>query len=259
MKTLAILLSLILALLAGCNDTDDSAAVAEANRATVAADHAAAEHPAGAEHPAAAAQAVRGEVVETMDAAGYTYVQLATESGRIWAAGPKAEVAVGEIIELPQGMLMTDFPSKELDRTFDEIWFVGGFVKPGADGGDMVARELQSAHAGLAEKVDETIQVAKASGGQTVAQIYALNAGDDVLVRGKVVKANYGILGTNWYHVQDGSGDGSSGDLTVTSDVRVKVGDVVLVKGKLSLDRDFGAGYRYDRIVEGAELTADSM
>lgn len=261
MKNLAILLTLILALLAGCNDAQDDAAVADANRATAGAEATAAEH-AGAEQPAAqpaAAGAVRGEVVETMDAAGYTYVRVKTADGELWAAGPKTPMAVGEEIELGQGMLMKDFASKELDRTFEEIWFVGGYAKAGAASMDAVSRELQNAHAGLGEKVDEAIDVAPASGGQTVAGVYELGAGDQVLLRGKVVKANYNIMGTNWYHVQDGTGQGAGADITVTSQARVNVGDVVLVKGKLSLDRDFGAGYRYDRIVEDAELTADAM
>lgn len=262
MKTLAILLTLTLtlALLTGCNDAQDDAAVAAANRATAAAEPAAGGHAAA--EPAAAQAAdtsLRGEVVETMDAAGYTYVRVKTADGELWAAGPKTPMAVGEEIELGQGMLMTDFPSKELDRTFDEIWFVGGFGKAGDVSMDVVDRELQSAHAGLGEKVDEAIAVAPAAGGQTVAGVYELGAGDQVLLRGKVVKANYNIMGTNWYHVQDGTGEGASADLTVTSQARVKVGDVVLVKGTLSLDRDFGAGYRYDRIVEDAELSADAM
>jgi len=260
-KTLAILLSLILALLAGCNQSQDDAAVADANRATAAAEQPAAMAAHGDAHGAApaAAASVSGEVLETMDAASYTYVKLKTADGELWAAGPKTPMQVGETIELGQGMLMTDFPSKELDRTFAEIWFVGGFAKPGAATMDPVSRELQNAHSGLGAKVDEAIDVARADGGQTVSGIYALGAGDPVLVRGKVVKANYNIMGTNWYHIQDGSGDGEQGDITVTSAARVNVGDVVLVKGKLSLDRDFGAGYRYARIVEDAELTADAL
>jgi len=263
-KILAILLSLSLALLAGCTDSQDDAAVADANRATTGDDQPAAEAAHGDPHggesgQATAAPAVSGEVLETMDAASYTYVKLQTADGELWAAGPQTPVQVGETIELGQGMLMPDFHSTELDRTFDEIWFVGGFAKAGGAQMDAVSRELQNAHAGLGQKVDESIDVSRAEGGQTVAGIYELDAGDAVLVRGKVVKANYDIMGSNWYHIQDGTGSGASADITVTSQARVNVGDVVLVEGELSLDRDFGAGYRYDRIVEDAELTDDTL
>ena len=72
-----------------------------------------------------------------------------------------------------------------------------------------------------------------------------------------MVKFNGGILGTNWLHIQDGTGTEGSNDLTVTTSAVVKVGDTVLVRGAVSLDRDFGSGYRYGVIVEGATVTVE--
>ena len=66
------------------------------------------------------------EVLETMNGGGYTYVQVKTDSGVIWAAGPQAAVKVGDKVNLGDGMLMSDFHSETLDRTFEEIYFVGG-------------------------------------------------------------------------------------------------------------------------------------
>jgi hypothetical protein len=45
--------------------------------------------------------------------------------------------------------------------------------------------------------------------------------------------------------------------LTVTTAVVVKVGDAVLVKGVLSTNRDFGLGYKYDLIIEDAQVTVE--
>jgi predicted small lipoprotein YifL len=75
--------------------------------------------------------------------------------------------------------------------------------------------------------------IAKAEGGQTVAEVYAGKdalAGKPVTVRGKVVKLNTGIMGRNWLHVRDGSGTEGTNDLTVTtqSTPLPKVGDTVL-------------------------------
>jgi hypothetical protein len=76
-----------------------------------------------------------------------------------------------------------------------------------------------------------------------------------VAVRGKVVKYNEGILGKNWLHLRDGSGTaGKDDDLAVTTQGKAAVGDVVVVRGPLHLDRDFGAGYAYALIVEDAEV-----
>ena len=104
--------------------------------------------------------------------------------------------------------------------------------------------------------------IAKAEGGRTVAEVFAAKAelaGQEVLVRGRVVKANPNIMGKNWLHIRDGSGGEGTNDLTVTtSGAAPQVGDTVLVKGKVALDRDLGMGYRYEVIVEDAELTVEA-
>jgi hypothetical protein len=64
-------------------------------------------------------------------------------------------------------------------------------------------------------------------------------------------------MGKNWLHVQDGTGKPGSNDLMVTSKAAAKVGDTVLVKGVVTLDKDFGAGYRYDVILDDAEVTVE--
>jgi len=75
-----------------------------------------------------------------------------------------------------------------------------------------------------------------------------------------VVKVNNGILGKNWIHVQDGSGNGPDGDILVTmaqapGAPTFVVGDIVTVKGPVHLNRDFGSGYSYPVMVEDATVT----
>ncbi len=80
--------------------------------------------------------------------------------------------------------------------------------------------------------------------------------GSTVTVRGRVVKFNGGILGRNWIHLQDGTGDATQGthDLTVTTDAKAAVGDVVTITGMLVVDQDFGAGYAYAVLLESASV-----
>ncbi len=82
-------------------------------------------------------------------------------------------------------------------------------------------------------------------------------AGKQVPLRGKVVKFLRQIMGKNWLHLQDGSGSEGTNDLTVTTTVMVEVGDLVLVNGKVSVNRDFGYGYSYEVLLEDAEITVD--
>ena len=100
--------------------------------------------------------------------------------------------------------------------------------------------------------------IAKAEGGKTVAEVFAEKdalANQQVVVRGKVVKANYGVMGMDWLHVRDGSGAEGTNDLTVTAtSAPAKVGDTVLVTGKVATDKDFGMGYQYPVLVEQADV-----
>ncbi len=92
---------------------------------------------------------------------------------------------------------------------------------------------------------------------KTVAALYkekATLAGKTVSVQGKVVKVNNGIMGHNWIHVQDGTGDAKTNDLTVTSDQMATVGDKVTVSGVVGINRDFGSGYSYPLLLEKATI-----
>ena len=79
--------------------------------------------------------------------------------------------------------------------------------------------------------------------------------GKRIQISGKVVKVNNGIMGKNFFHLQDGSGQAPSNDLTVTTQEVVKVGDQVTVTGLVTVNRDFGAGYSYPLILEEATVT----
>ncbi len=101
--------------------------------------------------------------------------------------------------------------------------------------------------------------ILKAEGGKTVLDVYtekAALANQKVVVRGKVVKTNAGIMNKDWVHIRDGSGEEGTNDLTVTttSQPLPNVGDTVLVSGKVILDKDFGMGYQYPVMIEDADV-----
>jgi hypothetical protein len=104
--------------------------------------------------------------------------------------------------------------------------------------------------------------VAKAEGGKTIAEVFAEKdalANKPVTIRGKVVKANYGVMGVDWLHVRDGSGSDGTNDLTVTAtSTPAKVGDTVLVTGKVATNKDFGMGYQYPVLVEEADVKVEA-
>lgn len=206
------------------------------------------------------AAVVKGVVVEVKDVDSYTYLRLKTKDGETWAAVGKAPVKKGAEVTIENVMVMNNFESKSLKKTFQTILFgtlggAGGST-PGA-GNDMAM-----AHSGVAKTTDTgDIRIPKASGAnaRTVAEIMTKGADlkdKPVLVRGKVVKYNPEIMGKNWIHLRDGSGSAANNtnDILVTTTQQAKTGDVVTVKGVVRTDKDFGSGYSYKVLIEEAML-----
>lgn len=253
-RPLSLLISLGLAAgLAACANSKQPAAAPAADQEQVAAHD--------STQPTGAAPVVTGEVLETMDASSYTYVHVATGDGDIWAAAPRFQVAVGDRVQVPLEMPMEHFHSDALNRDFDVVYFAGRIAP---EGEAPVPAAMPAGHPQVAASQASVAagDVQPANGGLTVAQVWQQRAdlaGDTVTVRGKVVKYNGGIMGTNWIHLQDGSGDIAAGthDLTVTSSTPVKVGDVVTVTGTVAVDRDLGAGYNYPVIIENARIATE--
>jgi hypothetical protein len=105
------------------------------------------------------------------------------------------------------------------------------------------------------------VRVAKATGpnAKTVEEIVTQRAqlkDKPVVVRGKVVKFNAGIMGKNWVHLRDGTGEDAKGsnDILVTTQGQAKPGDVVTASGTVRIDKDFGSGYAYGVLIEDATL-----
>jgi hypothetical protein len=110
----------------------------------------------------------------------------------------------------------------------------------------------------------EVGKVEKARGplGRSIAEVHAEAdhlAGRSVRVRGVVVKVVSGVLGRNFLRVRDGSGEREqkTHELSVTTEASPEAGATVLLEGTVAKDRDFGSGYRYAVIVEGARLVSE--
>lgn len=207
---------------------------------------------------APATEGLRGKVLERLDAAPYSYLRLQTAKGEVWTAVPETKVEKGTEVTLLSPMLMSNFESKTLKRTFPEVYF-GTLAPEGAPAPSGPA--VGNPHAQASATPMETIKVDKAPGAEarTVAEIWAQKGSlkeKRITLRGKVVKYNAGIMGRNWLHLQDGSGDPKAGthDLAVTTQDVAARGDIVTVKGVVRLDKDFGSGYTYAVILEDAKV-----
>ncbi len=266
----------------------------------------------------AGSQLKAGTVLETINSSGYTYVHVDIGTEKIWAAGPEFQVKVGDAVIIPEGVPMSNFHSKTLNRDFEMVYFVGSVLVNGSEQDLSAKNQMPPNHPAINNKSGQNPMMAgkqsqmsmgqspmsmgksqmpmgqspmsmgqsqmsmgqspmssmgkkevvdidlsgikKAAGGKTVAEIYndkANLSGKEIVVRGKIVKFSPAIMGKNWIHLQDGSGSKGTNDLTVTTAAMAQVGDSVLVRGLLTIDKDFGAGYVYKVIIQDAEVLVE--
>ncbi len=190
-------------------------------------------------------------VKEVLNANAYTYLLVTEGEKEYWMAIPKTEVTVGKTYSYEGGMEMKKFESKDLKRTFDSVFFVEGLTDPNPPAATETASE--------APKTTSSTQLSKgitlAKGGISLFDLFSTReklAGKTVILTGKVVKFMPEIMKKNWIHLQDGSNFNGFNDITITSLEKVKVDDIVSLKGTVVLNKDLGSGYKYDILIEDA-------
>lgn len=186
----------------------------------------------------------------------YNYMQVSEDEQKYWIAISKADVEVGETYYFRGGLLKRNFFSREFNRVFDTVYLVSEIWSKKSKGQAVTPSEAAD-EAQMPEL--EVGELDVASGGITLAELFANKEkyqNQVVSVTGKVVKVNPQIMNRNWLHIQDGSGKDL--DLTITTDANVPLGAVVTMEGTITLDKDFGAGYRYDIIMESATVVGGS-
>lgn len=189
---------------------------------------------------------------EILNTSKYTYLHVAEEGGEPhWIAIPRKEVKTGVTYYYKGGLKKVNFKSVEHDRVFDVVYLVSDVSEDPAMAG------LPANHPPVTngQVPADAGPVAPPSGGVDLATLIAKKeaySGQQVRVRGRVVKVNNMIMDRNWIHIQDGSGKGV--DLTITTKETVPMGAVVGFEGRIAINKDFGAGYKYSIILEDAQL-----
>ncbi|PJB14136.1 MAG: hypothetical protein CO118_10210 [Flavobacteriales bacterium CG_4_9_14_3_um_filter_32_8] len=198
-------------------------------------------------------------VEEVIQTSQYTYLQVKDGDTKNWLAVIKMQAAVGETYYHKEGLTMTNFKSKELNRTFDKVLFLDRIsTSPGFSENNTDAQLEEPISTGskiLLEKKE--IKIAHQKGDITIESLFENKTkytGKTIQLTGEVVKFSTGIMDKNWIHFQDGTNFAENFDLTVTTTHEVNLGDIITIKGRISLDKDFGYGYFYDVIMEDAEI-----
>jgi len=190
------------------------------------------------------------KVLEVLPTSKYVYLRVEEKGEEFWIATTKKEAKVGETYFYKNGILKTNFESKEHNRVFDKAYLVANIV-PANHGAEQSATMTESKE--IIES--EPIKNIDVEGSIKISELVNNKSkydGKEVQISGKCTKLNPNIMGRNWIHLKDGSMD--EYDLVITSEHAVPEGHIVTMKGIVVLDKDFGAGYKYDLIIENGQI-----
>jgi len=204
------------------------------------------------------------KVKEVEQVGSYTYLLVKAKGPEYWLAVPSMEASSGETYHYQGGMLMTDFYSKELDKTFEKVLFLealfagnpSSMYEPKETNIPQDSNQPQERmHENMVTIEKSDVKMETVEGTVTISELFSnpgAYEGKTIRVNGEVTKYNAAIMERNWVHIQDGTEFEGKFDLTATSIEPFEVGRTVILEGTLALNKDFGYGYIYEILLEKA-------
>lgn len=193
-----------------------------------------------------------GKTLEVIQTTSYTYLKLDENGSEVWIAVKKIDANVGDEYYYANSMEMKDFKSTELNRVFPSVFFVQNISKTPMDESQSASKTGANANPQVR---DESLNVEHKNGEITIEELFKNRdkyADKKVKVIGKITKVNNAIMNKNWVHIQDGTAFNDNYDLTITTQEKCEVGEMISFEGTIYLNKDFGAGYSYELIMEDA-------
>jgi len=157
-----------------------------------------------------------------------------------WVEVPNVGAKVGDYVLLGKGSARHDVEIPDIGQRVSEVVDIANV---------QVVDEETARRTVSANTPKDAITV------QTLYTELDKRANTEIVVYGTVVKATSAV-GAIWVHVQDGTGDPTTGthDITLQTQQSVVQGQRVAFRGVLRKNVDLGFGYHYDALVEAATL-----
>lgn len=193
------------------------------------------------------------KVLEFKDAGGYTYIKVDEKGKQYWAAIMKSPVKIGQEITFKEQVVMKNFKSKALNKTFEEVMFAE-VPKKGISGADNV----HNIHGKMIKKKQEEVKpdvkfndgivISKGDAIKTdISDLYKNKEkykNKNVEVQGHVLQVSRKVMGNTWVKIYNGK------DAVIfrspNEEEKIDIGDKVKVMGTLNTNIDFGYGYKYE-------------
>ncbi|NKQ41417.1 MAG: hypothetical protein HF962_07595 [Sulfurovum sp.] len=205
-----------------------------------------------------------GKVLEIKSAQRYKYLKVDEGGKEIWVAIADAPVSIGDKIGYDKKTIMKNFKSEALDKEFAEIIFASKVQLPQKKIQTLGGMIKSTAKTTTNDNIDDQSTSSESFSKQdtyTIEEIYRWKdklSNQTVAIKGNITKVSKNIMNKDWIHLVDGTGNKAdkNNDLILTAaSTDIKVGDVVIAKGKLAIDQDIGSGYFYKVIIEDAEFS----
>ena len=201
-------------------------------------------------------------VNEILPTKKYVYLNVNEGNEKFWIATRTKNIKLGETYYYKGGLLKTNFESKEYNRVFEKVYLISNIVPANhanhSSVEDIADYSKTKSQYTAPVKVDvetHTDKIVEHKGSIKIAELVKdpkKYAGKTVQLSGVCTKVNPGIMDRNWIHLKDGSQDDF--DLVITSSTYVPEGKNITIKALVTLNKDFGAGYTYDLILENGAI-----
>ncbi|MEP7323539.1 MAG: hypothetical protein ABI761_16565 [Saprospiraceae bacterium] len=184
----------------------------------------------------------------------YTYISVIEGDKPFCVALPlDLNIKKGKTYYYKGGLIMANLEKLPFKKEFESVFIVAG-VSESPSLSDATSASISD---GVPIKDFKMVPLAHVDGEIKLSALFSNSTsydGKKVIVHGNVVKVNNGIMNRNWIHLQDGTVDSKSQkyDIAITTQGQILIGEEVILEGILALNKDFGAGYKYDLIIENA-------
>lgn len=192
------------------------------------------------------------EIVQVLKTETYMYMEVSEGGKKFWIATGPGSVRSGSTYYFNEAVRKFNFESKALDRVFDSIYLIPRLV-PESKLEALNQRLFDPHQMGQRNQASDTLAVPDPDifTALTIGELLQspeTYEGQWVEISGTCVKVNNGILGRNWVHLRAKEENG--GEVVVTTQQEVEVGEVVRMQALVRRNRDFGSGYQYDLLLE---------
>lgn len=194
------------------------------------------------------------EVKEIIPSTKYVYLKVSEGNKEFWIATGIKDIQLGKKYVYKGALYKSNFESKELNRVFDEIYLVSNLLPDNHGAGTEKLKSTKNEKLAYPSKtkIDQSVKI---EGSMKISDLVAdpkKYEGQTIQLSGECIKINLNIMKMNWIHIQDGSQNDY--DLVITTNQIVLADEFITIQAVVSLNKDFGAGYKYDLILENGVI-----